>query len=667
MENDRFSCVRARAADYMKTYDADFVTEYMYACCGHEMEDVMACADQLMKQTFVFEDRWDMEPCGVPYTLEDMVWNCSPNRDPEWVYMLNRHEYLYKLLLAFRFTKHTKYTDKLKWYLNHWIANNPITPGETMRTIDTGIRCMSWQYLLLPMIGEGLMSQDETEPVLASLCSQFVYMRRHYIGKYTLSNWGVLQTAAICQGYLWFSEYLPEDGLENWAWSELHSQLSLQVMEDGSHWEQSMMYHVEVLLACMKLLSSWEMRHGTEELPEDKMWLKETIWKMSLYVLYAAGPDHNQIAQCDSDVTDVRDILVKAAVLTGDERLRFGGYDTMDLASAWLLGREGIGIYGRLKALRPQERSMSAVDTGGIFIRSSWKADSHFTYLTCGPLGSGHGHADLTHISLYYKGVPFLVDSGRYSYMEEEPLRPALKMAQAHNVCVLDNESHGIPDGSWGYETYGECLKNYVREEGPVHYCEMAYHGRNKDGANYLCMRRVMTADSGIWLIVNDIRCDGEHQLSEYYHLDSRVSAKEGDTWLLSSGNRRLRLGGSGKFRKEPCLISEHYNQLLESACLVKVTSFEGRHTDWTFLAGDGIEVKSVPVYQYGAAEPAGERQVTAVEFTYSARESWIFLIWNRETCRGAKLYECGGVPVYGKAAAIHCADGKRTLYRLRN
>ena len=82
-----------------------------------------------------------------------------------------------------------------------------------------------------------------------------------------------------------------------------------------------------------------------------------------------------------------------------------------------------------------------------IFFRSSWEEDSHFTYLKCGPLGSGHGHADLTHISLYYRGRPVLADSGRYSYVEEEPLRPFLKSAQAHNVCVNPMEGPGVHGG----------------------------------------------------------------------------------------------------------------------------------------------------------------------------------------------------------------------------
>ena len=61
---------------------------------------------------------------------------------------------------------------------------------------------------------------------------QFASLRKRYIGKYTLSNWGVLQTASICSGYLWFREYLPSDGTEDWAWKELERQMGLQVLDD---------------------------------------------------------------------------------------------------------------------------------------------------------------------------------------------------------------------------------------------------------------------------------------------------------------------------------------------------------------------------------------------------------------------------------------------------
>lgn len=669
MKQDRFTALKERTSGYIRQYDPAFVTEYMGRRCPLEAERVIAQADRLMEQTFTFEDRWDMEPCATPYTLKEMVWDYSPNQDPEWIFMLNRHEYLHKLLLAYRLTGKQAYIGKLEWYMEHWMASNPILPEATLatRSIDTGIRCMSWQFLLVHLIGEGLMGQRQAEKVLDSMRSQFAYMRNGYIGKYTLSNWGLLQTAAICHGFLWFGEYLPEDGLSEWAWKELEDQLALQVLPDGSHWEQSMMYHMEVLLACMKLLAYWN-----GDVPEERTWLLAKTVEMSRYVMYAAGPDHCQIAQCDSDVTDVRDVLTKAAVLTGDGRFRSAGFESMDLDSAWLLGRDGICRYERQKPVCPESKNLHAEDTGNVYVRSSWSEDSHFTYLKCGPLGSSHGHADMTHISLYYKGRPFLVDSGRYSYMEEEPLRPALKSAQAHNVCVIDGESHGIPRGAWGYDSYGECLKTYYREQGPVQYCEMAYHGTLSSGRNYLVIRRVLMADPGIWLIVNDIGCGGGHALREYYHLDPRVEAlqeahgMEGG-WTLRSGDTGLNLLGRTGFIKEPCVVSETYNQLSPSACLVKETRFTDRHTDWTCLAGEDVAMGGVPVYQYGSPEPVSGSEVVSRTFTLSSGESWIFLIWNRETFKGGKMYLCNGIPIYGKAAVIHCRNGNRTLYRLRN
>ncbi|MBE5992480.1 MAG: hypothetical protein E7247_08830 [Paenibacillaceae bacterium] len=664
MQGKQFESLKRFAQEYMRQYDEVYVTKYMERYCQKEIAAVLKQADLLLKQVFVFEDKWDMEPCSIPYALDPMVWDCSPNGDPEWIYMLNRHEYLHKLLLAYNFTKDIIYIEKLKWYLKHWISTNPIVSKgtETTRTIDTGIRCMNWQFLLIQMIGRELMDEDEAGVVLDSMSQQFHYMRNSYIEKYTLSNWGVLQTTAICQGYLWFKEYLPDNGMEQWAFNELEHQTQLQVLDDGSHWEQSIMYHIEVLLAFMKLFSNLE----------EGDWLLTVINSMSRYVLYSSAPDHCQIAQCDSDVTDVRDVLIKAAVFTGDGRYKYAGYHTMDLDSAWLLGQKGIRRYNELNAVKPQCRSFNGADSGNIYFRSGWEEDSHFTYLKCGALGSSHGHVDLTHISLYYKGKSFLIDSGRYSYREEEPLRVLLKSAQAHNVCVVDEEFPGKPISSWKYESFAQSMKNYYREEGPVHYGEMTCYGALSTGDQCMILRKVIAVDCGIWLIVNDICCTGVHKVKEYYHLDPSVRAVLSDLggagrqWELKNGNVKMNLWGSHSFQSYPCLISSRYNQLSDSTHLVRESGFTNRHTDWTCLSGSGVSLTDAVVFQTGNLKPADQETVTAKEFTLSEQESWILLIWNRETSSGGKLYYCQDTPIYGKAAAIHRKEGKSTLYRLR-
>ena len=59
-------------------------------------------------------------------------------------------------------------------------------------------------------------------------------------------------------------------------------------------------------------------------------------------------------AQCDSDRTDVRDIMVKASVLTGNSVFRFGGYEALDLESLWLFGRKGAERYEAAVSREPE-------------------------------------------------------------------------------------------------------------------------------------------------------------------------------------------------------------------------------------------------------------------------------------------------------------------------
>ena len=73
MKQDRFTALKERTRGYMQQYDPAFVTEYMRRQCPLEAGQVIAQADRLMGQTFTFEDRWDMEPCAVPYTLKEMI------------------------------------------------------------------------------------------------------------------------------------------------------------------------------------------------------------------------------------------------------------------------------------------------------------------------------------------------------------------------------------------------------------------------------------------------------------------------------------------------------------------------------------------------------------------------------------------------------------------
>lgn len=692
--------LKKTAIKYWEHYNKDKIVEYIGKNCKEEVEELIRQADMLLNQTFVFQDKWDMEPCRTPYTMSMDTWVESPNGDEEWVFMLNRHDFLLKLWYAFLFTDDEKYVAKLRWYMFDWIAKNPITEKGTdaTRTIDTGIRCMNWCGLILPMYAIGIINEKETEQLLDVLNQQILNMRKRYIGKYSLSNWGVLQTTAICVAYTWYREFLAEE-IEEWAWNELANQLEMQILDDGAHWEQSAMYHVEVLNSISKVLQqivtakelgtaiSDAAEFATEECEEwtsDKEafakpgagyegisngWLVNAVRVLGRHVLHTVDPEGNQLAQCDSDVTNIKDVMVRTSLLlSGGEIYRYMAGPYMDMDSAWQFGEKGILKFEKTQGIGPKQLIWNGTYCGNINIRSSWDKDANYTWVKNSALGSAHGHADQGHMTIYLQGKPFLVDSGRYTYREDDPLRMILKNPNAHNVCVIDGESGGNADTSWTYDSYGEVGKNYFESKKGVHFIEMPSYGTLKNGLYYGIIRRVMILDDGVWISVQDIMCNGEHEAVEYFHLDDKVKVEQNeDRICLRNENVVLNMYCEESIIEKNGIISKKYNELLEAAVLEKHAAFENRYISAVVFADEKYKIKPVEVYQYGKEQPVPKEIVKAWDVESSDGLQWTIVIWNSETYRGGKMYYCHGVPVYGKAIAIRWQGENYQRIRIKN
>jgi hypothetical protein len=691
--------LRSRAVVFHKIYNTARVSEYVHEHCPEEAEEVIRQADLLLHSTFVFTDRWDMEPCSEPYTVSLEDWVTSPNGDPEWVFMLNRHDFLHKLWQAYLLTGKGDYVDRILYFLLDWIQKNPITQQGTdaTRTIDTGIRCMNWTILLMHLLGADLISDADARAVLDSIAAQCRNMQSRYIGKYALSNWGVLQTTAICAAHLWFPHHIPEN-VAAWAWEELRLQLSLQILSDGSHWEQSPMYHVEVLNTSAKLLAqlqlaerigvcvegkAYEAFHSDKNWsasmeaeagpgegydPDASGWLSGAVRVLSRHVLYTCDPSFRQLPLGDSDVTDVRDVLARGAVLlSGGSIYRWAAGQWLDLDSVFLLGASGIDGFHRVVPAIPVRRVWECSDSGNIYFRSDWTRDASFTALKCGTLGSSHGHADQTHMSLQYKGKPFLIDSGRYTYLEEDPLRVLLKKPCAHNVCVIDGASGGDPNGSWSYHSYDETCKNYACHKDEAHYAEMGFHGKLRDGTPYLIKRKLIALDCGIWLSAQDVICQGKHQVKEYFHLhgDTAVYCHH-DHVTVCHDEAALNIWDSGSMEFRFGVVSEKYNEKRYAPILVRVDQMCDRMTTFTVITDGEYSVNAVPVYQLRRTDPVPRERAAAWDVVKPDGKKYTLILWNRETCKGDKLYACHGVSVYGKAAVLVWEDGKCRTIRLR-
>ena len=188
-----------------------------------------------------------------------------------------------------------------------------------------------------------------------------------------------------------------------------------------------------------------------------------------------------------------------------------------------------------------------------------------------------------------------------------------------------------------------------------------------KDGTSYIINRKIMVIDDGIWLSVQDIICQGEHEVKEYFHLDSGVKAtEEKGVWKLEQEGVILKVYSEKLLYKENGVISKKYNELVETSILTKAHRMENRMTDCTLFVAENIEVKPAEVYQVGKEAKASKEFVTAWDIVVAGQRKWTLLIWNRETFRGGKMYLCHGVPVYGKAVALKWEDAGVKRIRMK-
>lgn len=622
-------------------------------------KEIIAHADELMHQTFTFNKTWDMERCLTPYTLPVIDWNDHQNDDPEWCFMLNRMDYLDHLLLASLLTSDTGYADKAKEYILNWIAAHPTIVSEpSTRTLDTGIRVMNWMEALPYLSMLHALTEDELTCITDSMLAQMQYLKENYLPKYKTSNWGSIQTCAIVSVLPFLRADFQSDPLYQWALDEMALQFSIQVYPDGMHWEQSTMYHIEVLNYGMKAVHYMGLH--LQPCPSA---VKEQVYVLAKALAGQLMPSGEIETFGDSDRVCARDVLSRAALLFDDPTFRFVGLDELDPESLYILGVPAAQRYATLPASAPQSLHYDGEDSGMYTLRSSWDKDASFTMFTNGSLGSGHGHSDNLHLSACYQGDPVLIDSGRFTYREDHPLRVQLKGMAAHNGVMIDDKAYCVPSDSWGYADFGLPLKNYVRHAGNLHYFEGAMLGHDP---LQVWVRKVIVIDPAIWMIVDEVKCDGAHEAHSRLHFDPAVTVSPaGECHRVTTPHAALTLTcpGTVSYTSEPCSL--RYNEQQPHTVVHSKTAFTDSATLITTLCGDGITVQNAPVFQ-NLTEPTAPDFAQARKFILSPTESYTVAVYSKEIYRGKKVLSCEGMPYHAKCVVIHEKDGHKQLTILK-
>lgn len=587
-------------------------------------------ANELNQNIFVFDKPWDMERCIIPFQLDELNWNIQLNDDEEWCFMLNRMDYLNYLILSENITHHLK----AKEMILSWIQQHPtIQPEPSTRTLDTGIRMMNIFESLPYLYDEGLLSDQEIITICSSLLDQAKYLKDHYLLKYITSNWGSIQTSAL----LCVLPNIEEDNeVYDWAYEEWHRQIKAQVYPDGMHWEQSTMYHIEVLNYCMKtLFYNRNVGH------------KDIVYSLAKSILLQATPAKEIETFGDSDRSNIQDVMTRASILFNDGEFKYYAFDQMDLESLYTFGANT-----NFKDIEPKVPSTTNYDANfaGMYVtRSDWSTTANFTMFTNGTLGSGHGHSDNNHISIYYQGKPVTIDPGRFTYREDHPYRVYLKSMKAHNNVIVDNQESCMPSDSWGYADFGVPLKNYVYHEKGMHYYEGTLISHSP---LQVWTRKVVVLDYGIWMIVDEVKEDGKHQAITRFHMDPEYDRD----------NVQIVSDVKPEIIEDICSL--RYNEELKSEVYTYTRNFEDTLNTCTSVCDRQVKVEDINVYQ--EKNVLSDDIVCAKKYIISENESYSIAVFHKEIFKGKKILFLEGEPFHNKVFVVHEHNGQKESFVLR-
>lgn len=613
-------------------------------------------ADQLLDNCFIFNEPWDMEKCQIPVIFDTgkIDWQHVEAGDDEWMFMINRHHFFVKLIQEYFATEDIKYYNQLENMLLDWMEKEPNyhgREGTSWRSIDTGLRLKNWVLLFEYLRHCPHFSQKLCFNMILFIQRQLAYLEGIFSPELSLSNWRILEFHGAYIAASYFDEFSKSEFWQQQALDIICTCLPLQVTNDGFHWEQSFMYHHEVLLCSMELLLI--MQRQNKVIPRT---LVDTVEKMARASSHLITPSGKQICYGDSDIESMSDLITLCQVVFPE--INFGKF--VDQRPSFRLithyGASLLDVPGKVDRSPLEQLDFVHEDVGNYFVRSGWEETDNFLFFKNGFLGSGHGHNDLLHIDLIIEGVPVLVDSGRYTYNPNDPKRQFYKSTKAHNTVLVDDKEFNHQKRAWATTKVANEVKRPVKVNQRVVFLQGAHLGYIDQ--QILINRKIIWIKPDIWLIVDEGYTETEqtHDYQHFFHFNTKdvFLNKNHFSYLKNKLNVKFTPIEEVKIEKKKCLISPAYNQEYESDVVILRKQTKGRYLMEVLITNESnhkFSMKKIPVFDMNHRKISSEN-ITGLKISESDRD-WIICINHKEEDTSRKLYLVDDTPVYGRTIVI--------------
>lgn len=633
--------------------DPKAIASYCKTFFPDDVEHILRVADEVCKNYFLFDLKWDMERTYEPAVFEDVIdWHYMPADDPEFIWQFNRHRYFICLGQAYQLTEDEKYAEHFFRLCSDWIERVPLIEQNKFgpwRTLETGLRGEYWNKALRYFIDSPLLTDAFINRFYDCMILHGEHiMNNHYAYKY-MSNWGVIENHGLFEIGVMLPQNETTKAFVEKAIKNLEIEARMQVMDDGVHWEQSPMYHNEVLHCYLDVLLL--AKRNQIRLPET---LIEQVRKMVYANIHWMKPDGHQIMMGDSDDTEVRDLINVAAYCFDDRTMAYYGNERMDFESIWDVGMQGTLDFNRAEREPLTYTSVALEHSGNYYLRNNWTESANFLHFHCGTLGAGHGHSDKLHIDVVFEGEDVLMDAGRFTYVTGDD-RFEFKDPTAHNTLIADKKFFTICKDNWECSKLSQPVKQGWCFKKNVEFVQGGHLGYYQDGI--FINRKILYIKPDLFLVMDACYATGAHVFNQFFHFNDQgtvtVERHKGSYRGIQADADLYFMNETLRLTKKDSRISRNYNEAATNVCLETEFSGEGFQSAMTVIHGGkkgqlpNLQIEAIPVR---SALKGMTYQKSKAEAFKIIRESktYIVIICHEEVNSPTDLVEADGCMGYG-------------------
>ncbi|MCB1025489.1 MAG: alginate lyase family protein, partial [Acidobacteria bacterium] len=458
--------------------------------------------------------------------------------DKKIIWELNRHQYFFKLGIAYLHTGDERYAAVFVRHLHSWMEQNP--PGMGINwasSLEVSFRAMSWIWAFHFFEGSQSFTPGVFKQALKYLFLHGMHIEQ-YLSTYYSPNTHLTGEAL---GLYYLGTQLPF--FEHAArWKSLGQKLLLneldkQILPDGVYFEQSAWYQKYTADFALHFLILHRL--NGEEADQKRIERVEHKNQALLdFMMFSTKPDGLSPLIGDDDggrclplttdaPDDFRGTLALGAIVFNRGDLKYVSQGVSQ-EILWLLGVGGVKIFDTLESFYPESNSKAFKDGGYFVMRDGWAKTDNYLIFDAGHVGSlngGHGHADTLSFQLAVGGKTMLIDPGTFTYHKSKELRDHFRSSESHNTLTIDNRSSSEFGDKFSWETRAVPSVHRWNSQDRFDFVEAAHDGySNIASIPVENSRSILFLRNEYWVMRDFVKAAGRHTYQQNFHFDPDLS-----------------------------------------------------------------------------------------------------------------------------------------------